>query len=91
MHEIIERIVGTPAPAPVPHSLLLIELTFALEDLFQMKPITLEEAPSIGSIGELSAYIAEKVGSAGAVLPTADTVQLAIQHVAASTERMMPP
>ncbi|GAA0572131.1 hypothetical protein GCM10010172_65830 [Paractinoplanes ferrugineus] len=58
------------------NSLLVIELAFALEDLFGLGSTRPEDAPPIGTLGDLQRYIAEKVASGQATVPAPDDVQL---------------
>ncbi len=86
---LITRLVGALAPEPVAQVLLdqrfvddlgynsvrLVELSFALEDLFQLEPMSVEDAPPIGHVGELVAYVCGKVSESGAPPPTAEAVE----------------
>ena len=81
--ETVALLVNALAPAPVPqarpghsligdlgyHSMRLMELIFDLEDLFSMDSVILEQAPPISTLGELTAYLSDKIESGAAIAP----------------------
>jgi acyl carrier protein len=89
VYDAVERLAATLAPVPVPraypdqtlvddlgyHSLRLLELILALEELFDVETTMLAEAPPIGTVGELAGYVAELVCSADATLPAGDVIE----------------
>lgn len=95
VRDVMERIVGALAPQPVDrpdagaalvndlgyHSLRLVELTFVMEDLFGMVPMALEEAPPIGTVGELVAFVLDKIASGAAALPDEEAVEAAFRQL----------
>jgi acyl carrier protein len=82
--EVIRQVVTAYASVPVElaesaqqlvhdlgyHSLRLVELAFALEDLFVMEPVTLDDPPPIGTVGELAEYMVRRVESGLGTVPT---------------------
>jgi len=97
VRDVVERIVGPLAPVPVDrpgpgdmlvsdlgyHSLRLVELTFVIEDLFGMEPMALEQAPPIGTVGELTAFVVAEIDAGAAVLPDEAMVEAAVQQLPA--------
>jgi acyl carrier protein len=93
--EVIARVVGSMAPAPVErpapdqtlvhdlgyHSLRLLELSFALEDLFEMEPATAEDAPPVGSVSELAAYMVGRMERRLGSTPTPQQVDAFLEGI----------
>jgi acyl carrier protein len=91
--DVVQRMVGRFAPEPPERaqpgdriledhgfdSLRLLEMAFALEDLFQLDPASLGEAPPIGTVSELGDYLAEKVATGQATVPDMADVEAAIE------------
>ena len=87
--DVVARVVGALAPEPVEHagtgqslvddlgyySLRLIELSFAVEELFELEPMTIEDAPPISTVRDLQEYLLAKVAAGQATVPTADAVE----------------
>jgi acyl carrier protein len=51
------------------YSLLVIELAFALEELFDLRLLAAEDPPPVGTVRELQDYVIEKVRSGAATVP----------------------
>jgi acyl carrier protein len=80
---VISQIVGGLAPEPVDevlpdqtlinelgyYSMRLIELSFAVEELFEMEPMALDDLPPIGVVRELQDFMVEKVAEGLATAP----------------------
>jgi acyl carrier protein len=87
--DVVRRVVGALAPEPVEragddqnlvdnlgyYSLRLIELSFAMEELFALEPMTIEDAPPISTVRELQEYLLAKVAAGRAAVPDADAVE----------------
>lgn len=56
------------------HSILLIELAFALEELFELDQVSLDDPPPTGAVKQLQEYVLSKVLAGQAVAPTAAAV-----------------
>jgi len=92
---IVRRMVGHFAPEPTaladPDALLLddlgysslrlLELAFTLEDLFSMDPATMGEAPPVGTVGELVAFLDERVAEGAASVPPMENVDEALAAI----------
>jgi acyl carrier protein len=73
--DVIMRVVAALAPNQVPgvtldnalvadlgfDSLRLVELSFALEELFDMQPISIDDAPPIGTVRDIYDYARRKI------------------------------
>lgn len=89
--DVVGRMVGMFAPEPTERarpedllledlgftSLRLLELAFTLEELFMMDPATMGSAPPVGTVRDLSDFLAEKVSTGEATVPTMDAVEAA--------------
>lgn len=89
---VVRRMVGLFAPEPTElarpddtllrdlgfSSLRLMELAFTLEELFEMDPAVASEAPPGGTVSDLCAFIAEKLASGEATMPTPDAVETVV-------------
>jgi acyl carrier protein len=88
VEEVVARIVSDIAPdadaASTPdmllvadlgyNSVLLIELAFALEELFGLDRLSEGDAPPIGTVGDLQEYVLSHVDAGLATVPDAATV-----------------
>ncbi|GAA0572115.1 hypothetical protein GCM10010172_65810 [Paractinoplanes ferrugineus] len=95
VHETVVRVVSAWAPDPAMavrsedhlmdnlefSSLRLVELAFILEELFVMDPATMGEAPPVGTVGDLAAFLLEKVVGGDAELPDADSIDSLIESM----------
>jgi hypothetical protein len=86
--DVVLRVVGEWAPDPtVPvrltdrllddldfSSLRLVELAFIMEELFEMDPAAMGEAPPVGTIDDLCAFLLDKVAAGEAEVPALDVV-----------------
>jgi acyl carrier protein len=93
--DVVGRVVGAMAPDPVEracpddtlvndlgyYSLRLIELSFAVEELFGMEPMALDDIPPIGLVRDLLDFIALKVRAREATVPDAADIERYLQHV----------
>lgn len=57
-------------------SLAMVELEFALEELFGLEPITPEQVADIRSVGDLVGFIRDQLADGASALPEARTVEL---------------
>jgi hypothetical protein len=91
--EVVARVVATLAPdkpatvgrneSLIAHlgydSLLLMELRFALEELFALDVVDLEDPPPVGEVWQLQEYMAQQVRAQTATVPTSDVVTAYLQ------------
>src|SRR4029079_9030216 len=75
VEDVLVRVVGALAPESVEraepgqalirdlgyHSLRLVELGFALEELFDMEPTTIDDAPPTGTVAALTEYLVGRI------------------------------
>lgn len=57
------------------YSLLVIELAFALEELFQLGSVSAEDAPPVSTVLDLQEYLFEKIRSGEAGVPDMTDVE----------------
>jgi len=86
---IVERVVGALAPqrahqvGPADsliddlgyHSLRLVELSSSLEELFGLEPMTLEEAPVIKTVAQLTGFVSERIAAGEGMVPELTVVE----------------
>ncbi|WP_431936226.1 acyl carrier protein [Micromonospora sp. RP3T] len=94
--EAVARLVGALAPQPTAtvtpgqtlvtelgyDSLLLVQLSFELEDLFSVVPVGPEDAPPIGSVGEVQNYVVSKIRQGQAIVPEPGAVTECLRRLA---------
>lgn len=56
-------------------SLLLVQFSFILEELFELEPMSLNDAPPIRDVADLQDYMAEKVKAGEATVPSPEAVK----------------
>jgi acyl carrier protein len=100
VRDVVERVVGAFAPVPLTRSrpdqvliddlgydsFRLLELIFALEELFDIEPLGMTEVPVLGTAGELSRYVADQVRAGDATPPDEQTVERALTERQRSLE-----
>jgi acyl carrier protein len=62
-------------------SLRLLELAFMIEDVFQLDPDEVGEAPPAGSVQELCDFVAGKVAAQVATVPSMDIVEATVANI----------
>jgi acyl carrier protein len=91
--EAIGRVVGALAPDPRERvrldehlvadlgydSLRTVELSFTIEELFQLDESALGDAPSLGTVQELVDFIAKMVRSGLATMPTREDIEKVLE------------